>query len=289
MHKIVKWAFWLLVVFFAIFIGYMIWANSEMPVISPQGLIGKKQSKLLLISVYLMLIVVVPVFILTVFVVCKYRTGLEEPDYDPSFHHSTKAEIVWWGVPFLIIVVLSFLTWKGCHELDPFRPLDSEVKPLTVQVVALQWKWLFIYPEQKIAVINFLQIPEKTPIHFEITSDAPMNSFWIPALGGQIYAMSGMKSQLHLIADEVGRYRGLSANISGDGFSGMHFVVEASGQDAFENWIKTAQSASKALDWSQYEELVRPSQYDPVSFYRLKDLNLFEQVLMKYMMPEAIR
>ncbi len=285
MHKIVRWAFWLLLVFTVVFIGAVYLYQGSIAVLSPQGIIGKKQSDLLILSIYLMLIVVVPVFLMTILIVWKYRASRNHSDFDPGFTHSTKAELIWWGVPFIIILILSVLTWKGSHELDPFKPLESEVEPLTVQVVALQWKWLFIYPEQKIAAVNFFQFPEKTPVHFEITSDAPMNSFWIPALGGQIYAMAGMKSQLYLMADAPGNYRGLSANISGDGFSGMNFVAKASSEAEFQEWVQALQASSRVLDRSSYEELAEPSAYVPESFYRLGDRSLFDWVIMKYMMP----
>ncbi len=285
MHKIVRWAFWLLLVFTVVFIGAVYVYQGKIAVISPQGMIGKKQSELMILSIYLMLIVVVPVFLMTAIIVWKYRSSRNHSDFDPRFTHSTKAEIVWWGVPFIIILILSALTWKGAHELDPFKPIESDIQPLRVQVVALQWKWLFIYPEQKIATVNFLQFPEKTPIHFEITSDAPMNSFWIPELGGQIYAMSGMRSQLYLVADAPGNYRGLSAHISGDGFSGMYFVAKASSDAEFDEWVQAVQASSGVLNRTSYESLAKPSAYDPESFYRLADPGLFDWVIMKYMMP----
>jgi cytochrome o ubiquinol oxidase subunit 2 len=156
---------------------------------------------------------------------------------------------------------------------------------LKIQVVALQWKWLFIYPEEKIATINFIQIPKDTPVHFEITADAPMNSFWIPSLGSQIYAMPKMKTELHLIADSEGDFRGCSANISGEGFSGMTFITRASSADDYKKWVQTAKKATLSMDWNAFNKLVEPSSYNPVAFYKLADPTLFDKILMKYMEP----
>ena len=156
---------------------------------------------------------------------------------------------------------------------------------MKIEVVALQWKWLFIYPEEKIATVNYLQIPKDTPIHFDITSDAPMNSLWIPDLGGQIYAMPGMRTELNLIADVEGEFRGSSANISGEGFAGMHFITKASSEDNFQDWVKSAKQTSKNLDLDEYNKLAAPSQNNEAEVYQLKDDNLFSQIIMKFMMP----
>ncbi len=285
MNRLVKSTFFLLLLFAVVFIGLVFWHSGEIAVLSPQGMIGQKQSDLLFLSIYLMLIVVIPVFILTCFVVWKYEASKEHTDYDPKWNHSTIAETIWWVVPLIIVVILGVMTWRGSHALDPFKPIVSDTKPLRIQVVALQWKWLFIYPEQNIATVNYLQFPEKTPIAFEITSDAPMNSFWIPDLGGQVYAMSGMKSKLHLIADGVGSYRGSSANLSGEGFSGMTFVAQSSSSEAFEQWVADAQHSPDILNFRAYRELAKPSAYDAPAVYRLGAEGLFDWIVMKYMMP----
>jgi cytochrome o ubiquinol oxidase subunit 2 len=256
--------------------------DGNFAVLSPKGWVALREKKLLITATLLMLIVVVPVLVMTVFFAFRYRATQKKAKYQPEWSHSTLAEVVWWGFPFLIIVALSILTWKSSHELDPYKPLESSVRPLEIQVVALQWKWLFIYPEQKIATVNFVQFPENTPINFEITSDAPMNSFWIPQLGGQIYAMSGMRSKLHLIAHEAGDYRGSSANISGKGFSGMVFLAKASSQEEFEAWASSMQRSSQELTAGVYEQLVLPSENTPATFYVLKEDNLFDGIIMKY-------
>lgn len=278
MDKKLKVAFLALVLFGVIAIGLLFLYSGQIAVLNPRGMIGEKQSHLLLLCTWIMMIVVIPVFVLTFFIVWKYQAGHKKGIYSPDFDRSHIAEALWWGVPFVIIIVLGVITWKSCHELDPFKPLDSTVKPLRIQAVALQWKWLFIYPEQNIAALNFVQFPEKTPLAFEIAADAPMNSFWIPELGGQIYAMAGMRSKLHLIANGLGTYRGCSANISGTGFSGMAFQAKSSSQTDFDEWVSSA-SQSEPLN---YDALTLPSSYDAPAVYALPDPNLFEQIIMKY-------
>ena len=175
------------------------------------------------------------------------------------------------------------------YELDPYKPIVSDVKPMKIQVVALQWKWLFIYPEENIATVNYFQFPQKTPIHFEITADAPMNSFWIPRLGGQIYAMPKMKTELYLMADEPGSYNGASANLSGVGFAGMHFIAEASTDETFQEWVKNAKQSSNTLNLEEYNQLAKPSKNNPVTVYQLEEKDLFHEILMKYMLPQKVQ
>ncbi|CDR35241.1 ubiquinol oxidase subunit II [Criblamydia sequanensis] len=268
-------------------LGLVFLFRDQIALLNPKGLIAEKQSHLMLISTLLMLIVVIPVFLLTLYISIKYRAGNKKASYTPEWDHSYLAESVWWGFPCVIIAILSFIAWKSSHELDPYKPLESDKKPLTIQVVALQWKWLFLYPEQKIASLNFIQFPKDTPINFEITSDAPMNSFWIPELGGQIYAMPGMKTKLHLIADTVGEFRGSSANLSGEGFSSMVFIAKASTEEDFESWLKNIDS-SQTLDVSEYNELAKPSVITPKSFYKLNNDNLFNWIVMKPMREDPL-
>jgi cytochrome o ubiquinol oxidase subunit 2 len=277
--KKLKYAFYFLVLFGIAAIGLLFIYSDGVSVLSPQGMIGEKQRDLLMLSTYIMLFVVVPVFILTFFICWKYRASNKKATFNPDWDHSHIAEAVWWGFPLVIIIILSVITWKACHELDPSKPLASDTKPLKVQVVALQWKWLFIYPEQGIATVNFLEFPEKTPIEFEITSDAPMNSFWIPDLGGQIYAMAGMRSKLHLIANAEGTYRGFSSNISGKGFSGMTFMAKSTTRDEFDQWVASVKQAPG------YDQLAKPSEYNSPANYSLSEPGLFNWIIMKYMMP----
>lgn len=266
---------------------YFIWfiQNNVIAVLDPKGIIAFKQRNLLQITTLIMLIVVVPALFLAFFFAWKYKEE-KKSKYTPDWDNHILTESIWWALPSVIVIVLSVLTWKACHELDPYTPIGKEgEKHLEIQVVALQWKWLFIYPEQKIASLNLVQFPEKVPLHFSITSDAPMNSFWIPQLGGQIYAMSGMNSELYLRADETGVFRGSSANLSGSGFSGMTFTAVACSPSEFETWVESVKTGSKVLDFDLYETLVKPSESDPVSLYQLQDQHLYHQVLMKYM-PE---
>jgi cytochrome o ubiquinol oxidase subunit II len=279
----------LLLIFGSVLVGAMAFVfTSDIAVLSPKGMIGIKQRDLLLFSTLLMLIVVIPVLFLVFGITWQYREGNEKAKYDPKKTHSVLAESIWWSVPFLIMIVLGAVTWKASHELDPFKPIEDGKKPITIQVVALRWKWLFIYPEERIATVNYIQFPVDTPINFEITSDAPMNSFWIPRLGGQIYAMSGMRSKLHLIADTIDEFPGRSANISGIGFSGMVFNAKSSSLDDFNQWVGNVRDSNQSLGINMYNDLLEPTQYDPVAFYRLEKDDLFDWIIMKYMPPSSV-
>jgi cytochrome o ubiquinol oxidase subunit 2 len=259
--------------------------REQIAVLNPKGVIALKERNLMIIATLLMLIVVIPAIVMTVLFAWKYRASNPEATYTPNWDYSLLAESIWWGVPCAIIVALSIITWKASHELDPFRPLAMDKKPLTIQVVALQWKWLFIYPEQNIASVNFFQIPTHTPINFEITADAPMNSFWLPQIAGQIYAMPGMRTKLHLVADEEGQYRGSSANLSGRGFAGMTFIAQASTEADFDKWVESVAQSTKSLDVKEYEQLAEPSENNPVVTFQVEGKGLFDQIIMKYMMP----
>lgn len=282
MRKKYKIIFSILLLLAAAWLGLLFLDSSKWAVLNPKGLIALKEYRLIIFCTWMMLIVVIPVFIITVAFAWRYRADNTKAKYKPDEDQNHLAEVIWWGIPFVIITILGIVTWKSCLELDPFKPLVSDTKPLKIQVVALQWKWLFIYPEQNIATVNFVQFPEQTPINFEITADAPMNSFWIPQLGGQIYAMPGMIAKLHLIADEEGVYRGSSANLSGKGFAGMIFAAKSSSEADFNAWVDSVKQSNDVLD---YDQLVEPSEYVPEAFYRLPTEGLFEQIVMKYMIP----
>lgn len=252
----------------------------------PQGIIAFQERNLIQTALLLMLFVVVPVIILTFVFAWKYRSSNTKARYSPNWEHDTIDEFIWWGFPFFIIFILSVITWNSTHELDPFRPLVSSEKPLTIQVVALNWKWLFIYPEQKIATVNFVQFPEKKPIDFQITADAPMNSFWIPQLGGQIYAMTGMSTHLHLMADNPGIFAGSSANFSGDGFSGMKFTAQASSQINFDTWVTQVKQSGNMLDYAEYAIMTEPSIYNKPHYYSFVEENLYDSIIAKFMLPK---
>ena len=196
-------------------------------------------------------------------------------------------ELIWWAIPFEIVLILGALTWSSTHNLDPRKSLDSaRGEPLVVQVVALDWKWLFIYPEQEIATVNYFQIPVGRPVKFEITADAPMNSFWIPRLGGQIYAMTSMVNVLNLVADEVGTFAGGSANYSGEGFAQMKFIVQAVRQEDFDAWVAEVKTSPNILTHDQYEVLAEPSVAHEVTYYGGVDGDLFSTIVMNFMMPQ---
>jgi len=226
------------------------------------------------------------VYVFTFAIVWRYRASdNRKAKYTPDWDSHRLLELAWWAIPFIIISVLAVITWRSSHELDPFRALDSAKKPITIQVVALQWKWLFIYPDQHIATLNYVEFPEDTPVNFEITADAPMNSFWIPSLGGQVYAMPGMKTQLHLISDHAGEYQGSSSNISGQGFAGMRFTAKAVAAADFADWAKKAEKSTTALDWIAYSNIAAPSQDLPATDYVLAEHDLFDKVVDKFMLP----
>jgi cytochrome o ubiquinol oxidase subunit 2 len=257
--------------------------------LDPKGQVGVDEKSLILTSVWLMLIVVVPVIVLTVIFAYKYRASNTKSTYLPDWSHSTRIEVVVWAVPCAIILALSILTWTSTHDLDPFKPLKSKVKPITIDVVALDWKWLFIYPEQHVASVNELAFPANVPVNFRITSDSVMNSFFIPQIGSQIYAMAGMESQVNLIANEAGVYDGLSANFSGPGFSNMRFKALASSQADFDAWVAKARKAGNKLDAANYPALAKPSQNMPVTYYASVDPGLFHGIIAKYMLPVYVK
>lgn len=260
--------------------------SNVMVLLHPKGMIALQERDLMITATLLSFIVIIPVCILIFFIGWKYRASNTAAKYTPNWDTNILAECIWWTIPCIIIFVLGVITWRSTHELDPFKPLVSKTKPLRIQVIALQWKWLFIYPEQHIATVNFFQFPQQTPINFEITADAPMNSFWIPALGGQVYAMSGMSTQLHLIADSVGEYRGSSANLSGAGFSGMKFIAKSSSVSDFDHWVDAVKRSTKTLSLEEYTTLAKPSTENIATYYSSTQKDLYTTIVMKFMMPQ---
>ncbi len=285
MGKKVKILLLVLVATAAAVVGMLYIDIGTIAVLVPMGQIAAKERTLLVNATLLMMIIIVPVFIVSVWVAWRYRAANKKAKYDPKLENNITAEFLWWGIPCIIVAALSVMTWKSCFDLNPFKPIQSSVSPLRIQVVALQWKWLFIYPDHKIASLNWVQFPKETPLNFEITSDAPMNSFWIPQLGGQIYAMPAMRSKLHLIAHEEGVFTGSSANLSGKGFAGMTFKAKACTQAEFDAWVQEVKQSPNVLNQSTYDALALPSEFQPSTMYLLQKEDLFEDVLMKYMMP----
>ncbi|KJZ46564.1 ubiquinol oxidase subunit II [Pseudomonas fluorescens] len=263
-------------------IGTLLLSGCNMTLLDPKGQVGLDERNLIITATLLMLLVVVPVIVMTFLFAWKYRASNTDAVYTPKWSHSTKIEIAVWAVPVLIIIALGYVTYKSTHALDPYKPLESDVKPITIEVVALDWKWMFIYPEQGIATVNKIVFPAHTPINFKITSDSVMNSFFIPALGGQIYAMAGMQTKLHLIANQNAEMDGISANYSGAGFTGMKFKAIATSQEDFDAWVSEVKKAPKQLEKAEYEALSKPSQNNPVELYSSVTPNLFQTIVDKY-------
>ena len=257
-------------------------SGCKLEVLDSKGVIGAAESSLIATATYAMLLVVVPVILLTLFIAWRYRASNTKATYAPKWAHSTAIEVVVWAIPAAIILYLGILTWKTTHELDPYKPLQSGVKPVNVEVVALDWKWLFIYPDLGVASVNQLAFPVGTPVNFRITSDSVMNSFFIPQLGTQIYAMAGMQTRLHLIADEAGDYAGTSANFSGRGFSDMKFRTLAEPREQFDAWVQKVKASPDRLDATVYGTVAQPSEKAPVRYFSSVDPRLFHNIIAKY-------
>lgn len=257
-------------------------AGCDFWLFDPKGPIAEEQMWLMIISALVMLIVVVPVTIMGVWFPIRYARGKRLEKYSPDWQHSNKVEAVVWTIPILIILVLGAITYYTSYSLDPRKPIESDKPTLVVQVVAMDWKWLFIYPEQGIAAVNELAIPLDTPVEFLVTSDTVMNSFFIPQLGTQIYAMSGMENRVHLMADEAGEYRGFSANYSGFGFSGMKFTTIATDEQGFNAWLDKVRSAPEVLDDGRFNQLREKSRdVAPMHFASVNPL-LFSDIIDQY-------
>ena len=248
-------------------------AGCNTVLMSPSGDVAAQQGRLIVVSTVLMLLIVVPVIILTLLFAWRYRQSNTEATYKPDWDHSIQLELLIWAAPLLIVIALGALTWISTHTLDPYRPLTrigtdrplpAGTKPLVIEVVALDWKWLFLYPEQGVAVVNELAAPVDVPIHFKITSSSVMNSFFIPALAGQIYAMPGMETTLHAVINRPGEFEGFSANYSGAGFSDMRFKFHGLASADFDRWLQTAKSQRNELNRDGYLQLERPSEREPV-------------------------
>jgi len=248
----------------------------------PKGPIAAEQMDLIILSFLVMMIVVVPVFIMTIWFAIRYRANNKKARYDADWEHSNMIELVVWSVPLIIIIVLGIITYNTSHSLDPRQALKSDKETLRVQVVALDWKWLFIYPEQEIATVNELAVPVGVPVEFLITSDTVMNSFFVPQLGSMIYAMAGMENQLYLLADEEGTYRGLSAHYSGFGFSGMKFKAHAMNDGDFESWIANVKASPNVLSKDAYSKLVVKTKDHPVEHYSSVNPLMFNRIIEKY-------
>jgi cytochrome o ubiquinol oxidase subunit 2 len=263
-------------------------AGCDMVVLRPSGYIASQQGQLVIISTLLMLLIIVPVIVLTLVFAWRYRESNTKAPYTPEWDHSVQLELLIWAAPLLIIIALGALTWIGTHTLDPYRPLTRidasrpmsiEAEPLNIEVVALDWKWLFIYPDHGIAVVNELAAPVDIPIRFKITASSVMNSFFIPALAGQIYAMPSMTTTLQAVINRPGEFEGFSANYSGAGFSDMRFKFLGVSAGEFDRWLQKARASPDELTKDAYLELERPSEREPVRRYAVVVGDLFDLIV----------
>ncbi|CAA2107924.1 ubiquinol oxidase subunit II [Variovorax paradoxus] len=267
----------------------MLLAGCNTVLMNPSGDIASQQGRLIVVSTVLMLIIIIPVVALTVLFAWRYRQSNKEAVYSPDWDHSTQLELAIWAAPLLIIIALGAITWISTHTLDPYqplrridaqRPIPADTKPLVVEVVALDWKWLFIYPEQGIATVNELAAPVDRPIEFRITASSVMNSFFIPALAGQIYAMPGMQTKLNAVINKPGEFEGFSANYSGAGFSGMRFKFHGLSHEGFDQWIAKVKTGKDGeLSRALYQKLEVPSEREPVRHYAAVAPDLYDAIL----------
>ncbi|MDB5769720.1 MAG: cyoA [Burkholderia sp.] len=263
-------------------------AGCNTVVLNPSGDIAAQQGQLVIISTALMLLIIVPVIALVFIFAWRYRKNNTTAKYEPDWDHSTKLELLIWGAPLLIIIVLGLITWISTHKLDPYRPLErldanrpisADTKPLVVQVVALDWKWLFIYPEQGIATVNELVTPVDVPVRFSLTASTVMNSFYIPALAGQIYAMPGMSTTLNAVINKPGEYEGFSANYSGAGFSHMRFKYHGVSAADFDSWVQRTKAGGGTLERADYLALEEPTEREPVRRYGAVAPNMYDAIV----------
>ena len=254
-------------------------------VLDPRGFVGASEKTILIDSLAIMLAIVVPTLAATLAFAWWFRASNQSAKYLPDWSYSGSIELIVWGIPLLTIMLLGGVTWVASHELDPATPLASDVKPLEIQGVSLDWKWLFIYPDQHVASVNELTVPANTPLHFSLTSASVMNVFFVPQLGSMIYTMNGMASQLNLIADNPGVFGGLSAHFSGDGFSDMHFEVHDLQADQLGAWVAATRATGPMLDQVSYAALARQSQKVAPSTYRDADPAIFTDIVSQKIAP----
>ncbi len=255
-------------------------------ILDPKGPIAAAERQILLNALGIMLAIVIPTILATLGVAYWFRSSNTRARYLPDFTYSGRLEMLVWSIPAMTVLLVGGVAWVGSHDLDPRKPIASTVKPVSVQVVSLDWKWLFIYADQGIASVNQLTIPVGTPVRFELTSSSVMNSFFVPQLGGQIYTMAGMVTRVHLLADHPGTYPGLSAQFSGDGFSDMRFNVEAVPAETFVQWVEATRSAGPELDAQAYANLAKPSKAIAPFTYRAVAPGLFNGILSAGLRPD---
>jgi cytochrome o ubiquinol oxidase subunit II len=257
--------------------------GNNVAVLNPKGYIAGEERKLMLLSVALLLEIAIPALILFYFTAWKYRESNEKATHDPQGRPNKSLVFSIWAFPFITMLLLASVLWPAAHKLAPQKSINSGTKPLTIQVIAMRWKWLFIYPEQGIAAVNFMQIPVDTPVQFDLTADeTPMSSFWIPQLGGQLYAMTGHVNRLNLMANTAGDYAGRSAEINGAGFAGMEFTARASSAEDFGQWVQTVRQSTSSLNSEAYQKLLTPSENNHATFYANAGPDIYATMLTKY-------
>jgi cytochrome o ubiquinol oxidase subunit 2 len=256
-----------------------------MNILYPQGPIGAAEKTILIDSLGIMLAIVLPTIVAIFAFAYWFRSSNARANHWPNWAYSGRIELVVWSVPALTVILLGGVAWIGAHQLDPAKPIEGSANPLRIQAVSLDWKWLFIYPDQKVATINTLTVPAGVPLQFQLTSASVMNVFFIPQFGSMIYTMNGMATRLNLQADTPGEFQGLSAHFSGDGFSDMHFDVHVVPSEQFSKWAQDASGGAKALDERSYDEIARPSMKSEQAIYRLADPELFNSIVTQKLPP----
>jgi cytochrome o ubiquinol oxidase subunit 2 len=251
-------------------------------VLDPKGPIALAERDLLFDAFCVMMIVIVPVIILTLWFAWRYRASNTNAQYAPTWANSVKLDAFVWSIPAVIVIALGVLLWRSTYKLDPYRPIENAGPAIEVQVVAQDWKWLFIYPEQGIAVVNQLAFPAGRPVSLRITSDTVMNSFYVPQLAGQIYAMAGMQTRLQLLADQPGKFVGRNSQYSGGGYSDQHFEVLSLSQGDFDAWVAKAKQAPGRLDAQTYPAQAAKSRAVPITYYSAVEPSLYDQIIAKY-------
>jgi cytochrome o ubiquinol oxidase subunit 2 len=266
-------------------LSVIVLAGCQPAVLDPKGAVGIAQRTILIDSVAIMLAIVIPTILAIAAFGWWFRASNTKARYLPNFAYSGRIEMVTWAIPMLVIFLLGGVAWIGSHDLDPARPLASDAEPLEIQVVSLDWKWLFIYPGQGVGAVNQLVVPAGVPLHFSLTSASVMNAFFIPQLGSMIYTMNGMTTQLNLIADQPGVFRGLSSHYSGDGFADMNFEVRAVTADQFAAWVTTTRGAGPSLTPATYAGLSKQSIKVAPFSYREVDPGMFSKIVSQELPP----
>lgn len=267
---------------FGVFLAFLLQGNN-VALLNAKGFMAGEQRSLIIFSAMVLLGVAVPTVLFLYFIAWKYRESNQKATYKPHTHHGKGFVFTIWAIPSITMLILGFVMWPATHRLEPRKVLASPNKPITIQVISMRWKWVFLYPDQHIATVNFVQIPVDTPVTFELTADdAPMSSFWIPNLGGQLYSMTGHLNRLNLMADKVGDYPGSSAEINGAGFADMKFTARATSRADFDIWVSRVGQSNDVLDTETYEKLLKPSEKQPAIFYSAFQSGLYDTVLSKY-------